>query len=89
MGATAIVTNRVAKASGWPPALPPRKAALSVYIMPGYADFSPILARLGPHRIGKSCLTITRLDAVDTGVLAELIRAGLDDLARRWAVEPT
>ncbi|WP_428927986.1 DUF1801 domain-containing protein [Marinibacterium sp. SX1] len=67
----------------------PRKAALTIYIMPGYADFSEILGRLGKHRLGRSCLYITRLDDVDAGVLAELIRAGLRDLAGHWPVEPT
>jgi hypothetical protein len=66
----------------------PRKAELSVYILPGYADFGSILSRLGPHRLGKSCLYIKRLDAVDEGVLRELIRAGLEDLARQWPVHP-
>lgn len=64
----------------------PRKAALSIYIMPGYQDYSAILSRLGPHRLGKACLYITRLDVVDQDVLAELIRAGLSDLARLWPV---
>lgn len=66
----------------------PRKAAMSVYVMPGYADFGGILDRLGPHRTGKSCLYLTRLDGIDMDVLAELIRAGLDDLATRWEVHP-
>lgn len=66
----------------------PRKAALSIYIMPGYQDYAPILARLGPHRLGKSCLYITRLDAVDQDALSDLIRAGLEDLARLWPVQP-
>lgn len=64
----------------------PRKAKLSIYIMPGYADFSAILGRLGPHSTGKSCLYLTRLDRVDTDVLAELIQAGLRDLATHWPV---
>jgi hypothetical protein len=64
----------------------PRKAALSIYIMPGYADYGAILDRLGPHKMGKSCLYITRLDAVDHDVLAELIRTGLTDLSKRWPV---
>ena len=67
----------------------PRKAQHSIYILPGYADFGPILARLGRHKLGKSCLYVTRLDNIDLSVLAELIRAGLDDLARRWPVRPT
>lgn len=66
----------------------PRKAALSIYIMPGYQDFSAILDRLGPHKVGKSCVYITRLDAIDLSVLGELIRAGLADLANRWPVHP-
>ncbi|GGX42507.1 hypothetical protein GCM10007385_07740 [Tateyamaria omphalii] len=64
----------------------PRKAKLSIYIMPGYADFGPILERLGPHSKGKSCLYITRLERVDMDVLGELIAAGLRDLATHWPV---
>lgn len=66
----------------------PRKAELSIYILPGYAEFGDILARLGPHRLGKSCLYLKRLDRVDEGALRDLIRAGLDDLGRRWPVHP-
>ncbi|GGD44498.1 DUF1801 domain-containing protein [Sinisalibacter lacisalsi] len=66
----------------------PRKANLSIYIMPGYADFGDILAGLGKHRLGKSCLYINKLADIDTEVLRRLIRAGLDDLAARWPVAP-
>jgi hypothetical protein len=65
----------------------PRKAALVIYIMPGYADFGDLLARLGKHRKGKACLYVNRLEAVDEAALRALIRAGLEDLGRRWAVE--
>ncbi len=67
----------------------PRKASLSIYIMPGYADFTEILGRLGKHKMGKSCLYINKLADVDEDVLAELIRAGLRDLDRKWPVQPT
>ncbi len=66
----------------------PRKAAHSIYILPGYADFGPILARLGKHRTGRSCLYVNKLADIDLDVLAELIRAGLDDLNRHWTVHP-
>ena len=66
----------------------PRKANLVVYIMPGYTDFAPILARLGPHKLGKSCLYLGRLSKIDEAVLAELIRAGLADLSTRWTIHP-
>lgn len=66
----------------------PRKAELSIYILPGYTDFGGILARLGKHRIGKSCLYLKRLSDADETVLAELIAAGLADLKTRWQVLP-
>lgn len=64
----------------------PRKANLSVYILPGYTDFGAILDRLGKHKIGKSCLYLNKLDDVDESVLKELISAGLEDLNTRWTV---
>jgi hypothetical protein len=67
----------------------PRKANLSIYILPGYADFGAILSRLGKHKIGKSCLYVNKLADIDLDVLEELIRAGLDDLGTRWPVLPT
>ena len=67
----------------------PRKAAHSIYIMPGYADLGAMLARLGKHKIGKACLYINRLDDVDLCVLEEIIRFGLADLGARWAITPT
>lgn len=67
----------------------PRKANMVVYIMPGYADFGAILDRLGKHKLGKSCLYLGSLAEIDEDALAELIRAGLDDLGTRWPVQPT
>lgn len=67
----------------------PRKQNLSIYIMPGYTDFSDILADLGKHKIGKSCLYINKLADVDTDVLKRLIDAGLKDLDSIWPVKPS
>jgi len=64
----------------------PRKANLSIHVMPGYADMGDLLARLGRHRIGKSCLYITRLSDVDMAALEQIVRRGLDDLAARYDV---
>ena len=66
----------------------PRKASLSIYIMPGYQDYSEILSRLGKHKIGKSCLYVNKLDDIDMDVLSELVQTGLKDLDRIWAVHP-
>ena len=67
----------------------PAAKQIALHIMPGYTDFPDIADRLGPHTRGKSCWYVRRLDAVDEGALADLIRAGLDDLASRWTVRPT
>jgi len=67
----------------------PRKAKLSIYIMPGYADFDDILARLGKHTKGKSCLYLNKLEDADMDVLADLVQAGLKDLAGHWPVHAT
>ncbi|GHE99644.1 hypothetical protein GCM10016455_20560 [Aliiroseovarius zhejiangensis] len=56
--------------------------------MPGYADYGDILARLGKHKMGKSCLYVNKLADIDLEVLAELIRAGLHDLDKKWPVQP-
>jgi hypothetical protein len=66
----------------------PRTADLSIYIMPGDADYTAILARLGKHRKGKACLYLRRLSDADESVLRELIRVGLADLSAKWPVQP-
>lgn len=55
----------------------PRKSALSIYIMPGYRDMSDKLARLGKHKIGKSCLYINKLADIDTAMLEEIVLDGI------------
>ncbi len=65
-----------------------RKANLVVYVLPGYADLDHLLARLGKHKLGKACLYLTRLSAIDLTVLEDIIRAGLADLSTRWEIHP-
>ena len=51
----------------------PRKAATTVYLMEGFEERADLLARLGPHSTGKSCLYLKRLSDVDLDVLRELV----------------
>ncbi len=67
----------------------PRKANLSIYIMPGYQDYGAILDRLGKHKTGAACLYVNKLADVDVAVLEELIRTGLRDLGKIYEVTPT
>ena len=62
----------------------PRKANMTVYIMPGYQDFSDDLSRLGKHKLGKSCLYINKLEDVDMDVLEEIFEKGLKIMAQKY-----
>lgn len=69
----------------WPlTGVSPRKQALSVYVMSGFDGYDELLASLGPHRTGKSCLYIRDLEKVDQKVLARLIRKSVAHLRRKW-----
>ncbi|MGB3455060.1 MAG: DUF1801 domain-containing protein [Litorimonas sp.] len=61
-----------------------RAQSLTIYIMPGYQDFSEELSRLGSHKTGKSCLYVKRLSDIDMDVLEEIVRKGLAVMAERY-----
>ena len=51
----------------------PRKNDLTLYLMPGFEGRAELMARLGKHKTGKSCLYLKKLADVDARVLRELI----------------
>jgi hypothetical protein len=51
----------------------PRKTATTIYLMDGFEERLDLLARLGPHSTGKSCLYLKRLSDIDLDVLKALI----------------
>jgi hypothetical protein len=63
-----------------------RKSGPTIYIMSGYTDFSEILAKLGPHKLGKSCLYLKSLEGIHLPTLKKLVRAGLADLKKTYTV---
>lgn len=65
----------------------PRKASLVIYIMPGYRDYGPLMAKLGKHKTGKSCLYINKLADVDLKVLETLIRKSIAYMKKKYAVK--
>ena len=63
----------------------PRRQHLVIYLVSEFESLHrSVLARLGPHKSGKGCLYIRRLDDVDRDALRELIdrsvhlRKGID-----------
>ena len=65
--------------------LAPRKQALTLYIMAVFAQYDPLLDKLGKYRTGKSCLYIKRLDDVDLKVLEKLILLSVNQLTQEHA----
>lgn len=55
----------------------PRKQALTLYITGGLEQHPELLAKLGKHKIGKSCLYIKRLEDIDLKILKTLIQKGI------------
>jgi len=61
----------------------PRKAAMTVYIMAGFAEFRPLLEKLGPHKKSVGCLYLKSLDGIDLKVLEQMIRKSVADVRKR------
>lgn len=55
----------------------PRKNDLTLYLMQGFGGAEALLARLGKHKTGKSCLYLKSLRGIDLAVLEELIAGGV------------
>ena len=69
----------------WPlTGVSPRKQALTIYVMSGFDEYDELLAALGPHKTGRSCLYIRNLAKVDQKVLARLIRKSVAHLRKTW-----
>jgi hypothetical protein len=72
------------RSTPWPVAgFSPRKAALVVYLMTAFPGRNALLAKLGKHTIGKSCLYIKRLEDVDLKTLEALVQGSVDAVKAR------
>ena len=58
----------------------PRKRDLTVYIMLGFDAYQPLMQRLGKHKTGKSCLYLSKLEAIDLPTLRELVSRSVADM---------
>lgn len=62
----------------------PRKQNFAFYIMNGAARYEDLLAKLGKHKTGKSCLYINRLADVDLEILEEICRRSYDAMTEKY-----
>lgn len=63
----------------------PRKRDLTLYIMAGFSAYDDLLARLGPHKTGKSCLYVKRLGDLDLEALEALVVASVKHMREAYA----
>lgn len=61
----------------------PRKGKHSIYLI-ATVNQDALLARLGKHKMERSCLYLNRLDQIDMAVLEEIIADNLAEMNRRY-----
>ncbi|QDP01586.1 DUF1801 domain-containing protein [Thalassotalea sp. PS06] len=62
----------------------PRKQNIAIYIILGFQPYQDLLAKLGKHKTGKSCLYINKLADIDIEVLKQLIEKSYQDMAEKY-----
>ena len=79
-------SERSAQEGDWPLiAFSPRKANLTIYIMPGFANYRTLLEKLGKHKTSVGCLYIKKLADIDTGVLEKIIDLSYKDMKKQYS----
>ncbi len=61
-----------------------RGRELVIYLIADEDEQKSLLAALGPHKMGKSCLYFKRLADLDRSVLEKLVVASIADVKRRY-----
>ncbi len=62
----------------------PRKAAMTVYVMPGFSQYDSLMEKLGKHKTGRSCLYINKLADVDMKILEKLVSKSVDWMRKKY-----
>jgi hypothetical protein len=60
----------------------PRKQNLTLYIMAGFEHYDDLLAKLGKHSTGKSCLYVKRLSDLHMPTLKKLVRESVKHMRK-------
>ena len=78
-------SERSTQEGEWPfTGFSPRKANLTVYIMPGFKEYVSLLKKLGPHKTGGSCLYIKKLSDIHMPTLRAIIKKSVAEMQRRY-----
>lgn len=66
----------------------PRKQNLTLYIMAGFEGYPDLMAKLGPHKTGKSCLHIKKLEDLHQPTLKKLMAGSVKAMKKRYPKIP-
>jgi hypothetical protein len=61
-----------------------RGRELVIYLVPEQDEQKSLLSKLGPHKMGKSCLYFKRLADLDRSVLEKLVVGSVAEVRRRY-----
>jgi hypothetical protein len=62
----------------------PRKGQTVLYLIDGFEGHAELMAKLGKHKTGKSCLYVKRLSDIDLVVLEDMCRSSLAYMAAKY-----
>ena len=65
----------------------PRKANLTIYIMPGFKKYEDELSRLGKHKNSVSCLYVKRLSDIDLDILEPMVADSVRRMREMYPIE--
>ena len=79
-------SDRSKQEGDWPlTGFSPRKQNLTVYIMPGFKDYKPLLKKLGKHAVSDgSCIYIKDLSDIHIPTLKTIIKKSVAEMRRRY-----
>jgi len=62
----------------------PRKGQTVLYLIDGFQGHAELMAKLGKHKTGKSCLYVKRLSDINLVVLEDMCRSSLAYMAAKY-----
>ncbi|MDH3629750.1 MAG: DUF1801 domain-containing protein [Gammaproteobacteria bacterium] len=78
-------SERSRQEGDWPlTGFSPRKRNMTVYIMPGFANYQDLLEKLGRHKTSVSCIYFNNLENIDVRVLKQIIRRSVVDMKKLY-----
>lgn len=78
-------SDRSKQEGDWPlTGFSPRKASMSIYIMPGLKNYPELCKKLGKYKYSVSCLYVNKLSDIDINVLKKLIKQSVKDMKKKY-----